>query len=185
VFERLFEIIAQFADLFQAWTILDPYEGGVVLRFGIFNRELRPGFNWLIPLKVERVITEHTVPRTSRIHSMSTDTKDGSTIGFEAVVTWKINDVQKSLLEVSGLQDAIMDCCMGVIGTELTESTYEEIRQGKTLEALGAACRKNGWKWGIEIIRVQLTGVAKARNIRLLQDQYSEGLTVRTHGSEA
>jgi regulator of protease activity HflC (stomatin/prohibitin superfamily) len=185
VFERLFEIVAQFADLFMCWTIVDPYEGGVVLRLGIFNRELQPGFNWLIPLKVERVITEHTVQRTSRIHSMSTDTKDGTTIGYEAVITWKIHDIRKSLLEVSQLKDALADCCMGVIGTELSESTYEEIRQGKTLEALGAACRKQGWKWGIEVVRVQLAGVARARNLRLLQDQYGEGLTVTTHGSES
>ena len=185
MFERLFEFLGQFIGLAQCWTIVDPYEGGVVLRMGKLHRDLKPGLNLLIPLKVERVITEHTVPRTSRIHAMSTDTKDGVTIGFEAVVTWKINDIRKSLLEVSQLKDAIADCCMGVIGTELSESTYEEIKQGKTVEALGTACRKNGWKWGIEIIRVQLTGVARARNIRLLQDQYSMGLTVDTHGSDA
>jgi regulator of protease activity HflC (stomatin/prohibitin superfamily) len=184
MFEKLFEFIAQFSELFQMWAIIDPYEGGLVLRLGKFHRELKPGFNWLIPLKIERVISEHTVPRTSRIHSMSTDTKDGMTIGFEAVVTWKINNIQKSLLEVSSLKDAIADCCMGVIGTELTESNWDEIKGGKTIEALTNACRKNGWKWGVEIIRVQLTGVARARNLRLLQDQYSEGLTVTTRGSE-
>ena len=182
MFEKLFEFVGHFADLFMVFTVVDPYEGAVVLRLGKFNRELKPGLNWLIPLKVERVITEHIVPRTSRIHSMCTDTKDGMTIGFEAVVTWKINDIKRSLLEVSDLKDAIADCCMGVIGTELSESTWEEIKHGKTIEALAVACRKNGWKWGVEIIRVQLTGVARARNIRLLQDQYSTGLTVDTYG---
>jgi regulator of protease activity HflC (stomatin/prohibitin superfamily) len=185
MFERLFELIGQFSELLQCWTIVHPYEGGVVLRLGIYNRDLKPGFNWIIPLAIEHVITEHTVPRTSRIHSMSTTTRDGKTIGFEAVVTWKINDLHKSLLEVSSLKDAIMDCCMGVIGTELAESTWEEILHGKTLDAVSGACRKQGWKWGVEIIRIQLTGVAAARNIRLLQDQYGEALTVTTHGSDA
>jgi len=184
VFERIFEFVSQFGELFRCWTIVHPYEGGLVLRLGIYNRELKPGFNWLIPLKVEHIITEHTVPRTSRIHALSTTTKDGKTIGFEAVVTWKINDLQKSLLEVSSLKDAIMDCCMGVIGTELSESVWDDIVHGKMTESLTSACRKNGWKWGVEIIRVQLTGVAVAKNIRLLQDQYSLGLTVDTHGSE-
>lgn len=182
--ERLFELVAQFGDLFQLWTIVHPYEGGVVLRLGKFHRELQPGFNWLVPLKIEYVITEHTVPRTSRIHALSTTTKDGKTVGFEAVITWRINDLRKSLLEVSSLKDAIMDCCMGVIGTELSESSWDDIVHGKTIDTLSGACRKQGWKWGVEIIRVQLTGVAAARNIRLLQDQYGEGLTVRTHGSE-
>jgi regulator of protease activity HflC (stomatin/prohibitin superfamily) len=185
MFERLFEFLAQFGELFQCWTIVDPYEGGLVLRLGVFHRELKPGFNWLIPFHIEHIITEHTVPRTARIHSMSTTTKDGRTIGFEAVVTWRINDLKKSLLEVSSLKDAIADCCMGVIGMELHGSSWEDIVQGKVLEALTSVCRKNGWKWGVEIQRVQLTGVAVARNIRLLQDQYSEGLTVKTTGSEA
>jgi regulator of protease activity HflC (stomatin/prohibitin superfamily) len=185
VIERIFEFLTQFAALFKFWEVIHPYEGGLVLRLGIYNRDLKPGYNWIIPLGFEHCVTEYTVPRTSRIHSMSTTTKDDVTIGFEAVVTWRINDLKKSLLEVSGLKDAIADCCMGVIGTEMHESNWDDILSGNTIEALTSACRKNGWKWGIEIVRVQLTGVARARNIRLLQDQYSEGLTVTSHGSEA
>jgi regulator of protease activity HflC (stomatin/prohibitin superfamily) len=182
MFERISELIAQFSGLFKFWEIIHPYEGGLVLRQGIYSRDLKPGYNWIIPFGFEHTITEHTVPRTSRIHSMSTTTADGKTIGFEAVITWKINDLHKSLLEVSSLKDAIADCCMGVIGTELAEQSWEEILHGRFIEQLGATCRKQGWKWGVEILRVQLTGVAAARNIRLLQDQYAEGLTVTTHG---
>jgi regulator of protease activity HflC (stomatin/prohibitin superfamily) len=178
MFEKLFELVAQFGGLFKFWEVVHPYEGGLVLRLGIYSRDLKLGYNWIIPFGFEHTITEYTVPRTSRIHSMSTTTKDGKTIGFEAVITWRINDLKKSLLEVSSLKDAIADCCMGVIGTELAESSWEEILHGKVIDALGATCRKQGWKWGVEIIRVQLTGVAAAKNIRLLQDQYAEGLTV-------
>jgi regulator of protease activity HflC (stomatin/prohibitin superfamily) len=182
MFDRILELLDHFIELARCLIVIDPYEGGVVLRLGILNRELKPGLNWLIPLGIERTITEHTVQRTARIHSMSTDTKDGATIGFEAVITWKIHDVKRSLLEVSSLKDALADCCMGVIGTALSEWTYDEIRHGKLAEELSAMCRKQGWKWGVEIVRVQLAGVARARNIRLLQDQYGEGMTVKTAG---
>lgn len=185
VFDRLLEFLREFAGMFKFFEVVHPYEGGLVLRLGIYNRDLQPGWNWIWPFGIEHTITEYTVKRTSRIHAMSTDTKDGTTIGFEAVVTWRINDLKKSMLESSSLKDAIMDCCMGVIGTELAEWTYEDIRHGKLVEELSAACRKQGWQWGVEILRVRLAGVARARNLRLLQDQYSEGLTVTTHGSEA
>jgi regulator of protease activity HflC (stomatin/prohibitin superfamily) len=183
MFEKLFEFIQQFAELFKFWEVVHPYEGGLVLRLGVYHRDLKPGFNWLIPFGVDHTITEYTVKRTSRVHSMSTDTKDGTTIGFEAVIKWKIKDLHKSLLESSSLKDAIADCCMGVIGTALSEWTYEEIRHGKLVEELTAACRKEGWAWGVEIMSVKLAGVARARNLRLLQDQYSEGLTVTAHGN--
>jgi regulator of protease activity HflC (stomatin/prohibitin superfamily) len=185
VFEKLVEMLAQFGELFKFWEVVHPYEGGLVLRLGIYNRDLKAGFNWVIPFGVEHTITEYTVPRTSRTHSMSTTTKDARTVGFEAVITWRINDLKKSLLEVSSLKDALQDCCMGVIGTELSESSWDDIVHGKTIDSLTSSCRKQGWKWGVEVIRVQLTGVVAAKNIRLLQDQYSEGMTVTTHGSGA
>lgn len=185
MFERLSQLLAQFGELFKFWEVLHPYEGGLVLRLGIFNRDLKPGFNWIVPFGFEHTITEYTVPRTSRIHAMSTTTKDGKTAGFEAVITWRVNDLHKSLLEISGLKDAIMDCCMGVIGTELSESSWDDIVHNKMSETLSAACRKNGWRWGVEIIRVQLTGVVAAKNIRLLQDQFGEGVAVTTFGSTA
>ena len=90
MFEKLFEFIQQFAELFKFWEVVHPYEGGLVLRLGVYHRDLKPGFNWLIPFGVDHTITEYTVKRTSRVHSMSTDTKDGTTIGFEAVIKWKI-----------------------------------------------------------------------------------------------
>lgn len=184
MFEKLYEFITQFAELFKFWEVVHPYEGGLVLRLGIYNRDLQPGFNWVIPFGVEHTITEYTVPRTARINSMCTTTKDGKSIGLEAVITWRVNDLHKSLLEVSSLRDAIADCCMGVIGTELAESTWDDILHGKVAEGLTAACRKQGWRWGVEVIRVQLAGVAAARNIRLLQDHYNEGVAMKTHGSE-
>lgn len=184
MFEKLFELLVQFADLFKFIEVVHPYEGGLVLRLGIYHRDLKPGWNFIIPFGVEHTITEYTVPRTARLNSMSTTTKDGKTIGFEAVVTWRINDLKKSLLEVSSLRDALADCCMGVIGTELSESTWDDILHDKASESLTSACRKQGWKWGVEVIKVQLAGVAVARNIRLLQDHYNEGVAMKTHGSE-
>jgi regulator of protease activity HflC (stomatin/prohibitin superfamily) len=167
VFDRLFEILsAIWHELIPVYAV-DPYEGAVQLRMGALYR-VREGGNWYwkIPF-IDRIIPEHVVPRTERIGGLATTTIDGKAIGFDAVITYRISDIQKATLEVSDLKDAIADSCAGIIGTELSNSTWEDIVHGKTVEMLTKACRARGWKWGVEIQQVQLTGVAPVRNFRI------------------
>ena len=168
MFDKLFEILHEIWSALLPFHVLDPYEGGIQLRLGKFHRELPPGgFYWILPFNIDRVIPERVVPRTERLYGLATTTKDGKAIGFDVVVTWKINDLIKSLLEVSDLKDAIADACAGIIGTELSNSTWEDVLHGNTVEGLTTACRKRGWKWGVEIQQVQLTGVALVKNLRV------------------
>lgn len=168
MFDKLFDALAEiWKELIPVVTV-DPYEGAVQLRMGAFLRVLEGGhWYWKVPW-ADRIIPEHVVPRTERIAGLATTTIDGKAIGFDAVITYRISDIQKATLEVSDLKDAIADSCAGIIGTELSNSSWDDIVHGRAVEGLTAACRKRGWKWGVEIQNVQLTGVAAVRNIRLL-----------------
>ncbi len=147
--------------------IVPPYNGGVQLRMGKLLRVLEGGhWYWKIPF-ADHMITDHVVPRTERLTGLATTTSDGKAIGFDAVITYRISDVQKAVLDVADLKDAIADSCAGIIGTELSNKTWIEIVHGETVEELTAACRKRGWKWGVEIQLVQLTGVAPVKNLRV------------------
>jgi hypothetical protein len=75
--------------------------------------------------------------------------------------------VQTALLDVVDLKDAIADSCAGIIGTTLSNCSWSAIVHGETSDALTAECRKRGWKWGVEIQLVQLTGVAPVKNLRV------------------
>lgn len=166
--DKLWEFLIGSLEALVPFTVIQPYQRAVVIRLGVVRRELDPGFYWIIPLHVDYVMKENVVPRTERITGLSTTTSDGRSVGFEAVVTYRISNIRKALTEVDDLKDAVADACAGQIGTALTGSTWEEIQQGKALESVSAACRKRGWKWGVEIIEVQLAGVALTRNLRLM-----------------
>lgn len=165
--DKLWEIIAASLNALCFWCVIDPYQRAVLLRLGIFNRELGPGFYWKLPFHIDRVLTENVVPRTERLTGLSTTTSDGKSVGFDVVVTYRIHDIQKALLEVNDLKDAIADCCAGQIGTDLSNSTWESIRHGDAIDSLTGACRKRGWKWGVEIQGIQLTGIALVKNLRI------------------
>ena len=167
MFDKLIDILREVWSELIPVEIVPPFNGGVQLRMGKLLRVLEGGrWYWKIPF-ADYTITEHTVPRTERLTGLATTTVDGKAIGFDAVITYRISDIQKALLEVNDLKDAIADTCAGIIGTELSNTSWTDIIHGNTVEMLPAACRKRGWKWGVEIQQVQLTGVAPVKNLRV------------------
>ena len=167
MFDKLFEMLAGMWNELAPIRIVPPYHGAIQLRMGVFLRVLPGGgWYWKIPF-ADDILNEHVVPRTERLTGLATTTVDGKAIGFDAVITWRISDIQKALLDVHDLTDAIADSCAGIIGTELSNRTWMDIVHGNTVDELTAACRKRGWKWGVEIQLVQLTGVAPVKNLRV------------------
>lgn len=165
--DKLLDFLASIWHELEPIKVMPPYSGGVQLRMGRLLRVLDSGgWYWKIPF-VDNVIEDFIVPRTERLTGLATTTGDGKAIGFDAVITYRISDVQKAILEVHDLKDAIADSCAGIIGTELSNRSWADIVHGDTVEELTAACRKRGWKWGVEIQLVQLTGVAPVKNLRV------------------
>ena len=167
--DKLIDFIIQFIELFKFWVVIHPFEAGVMLRLGKFYKIVECGFHWMLPFGVDHVITEHIVPTTHSLGDESTISKDGKSVGFHAVVTYKVRDIQKALLDVEDVDHAVRDACAGEIGRVMRESTWEEILAADILEKLTAACRKRGFRYGIEVMSVQLAGVAICRSIRLMQ----------------
>lgn len=182
MFDKLFEALQACFQALLPFKVVHVFEGAVLLRLGIFKRELEPGFHWIIPFGVDYVLNEHITPRTNHLIGLATTTKDGKAVGFDAVVTWKISDIRKSLLDVTDLQDAIADTCSGQIGTTLADATWEAIRSGEVVENLTSVCRKRGWKWGVEIIQVQLSGIALVRNYRVTGQSQPHSVTLTPAG---
>lgn len=167
--DKLIELIIQFIELFRFWIVLQPYEEAVQVRLGHFLRVLGPGFHWKLPFGVDYIISEHVVPTTHSLGDESVTSQDGKSVGFHAVVTYRISNIQKATLEVSDSDHAVRDSTCGEIGRVMRESTWEQMLQADLPERLTSACRKRGWKYGIEILGVQLAGLALVRSIRLMQ----------------
>ena len=167
--DKLIDFLIQCIELFKFWIVVHPYEAGVMMRLGRFIRVIECGFHWMLPFGIDHAITEHIVPTTHSLGDESTISKDGKSIGFHAVVTYKVRDIQKALLDVEDVNHAVRDACSGEIGRVMRESMWEEMLAEDILEKLTAACRKRGFRYGIEIMSVQLAGLAQVRSIRLMQ----------------
>ena len=87
MFDRIFEILQWAFEALVPFVIILEYQRGVLLRLGKFKRELGPGLHWCLPLHLDTVLHEDVMPRTQRIAGLSTTTRDGKSIGFDAVVS--------------------------------------------------------------------------------------------------
>ena len=125
MFDKLIDILREIWSELIPIEVIHPYNGGIQLRMGKFLRVLEGGkWYWKIPF-ADATMTDHVVPRTERLTGLATTTVDGKAIGFDAVITYRISDIQKALLEVSALKDAIADSCAGIIGTELSNTDMD------------------------------------------------------------
>lgn len=167
IIDRLVQFIIDFARFFVFWVVVYEYERGVLLRLGTFNRVLEPGFHFVIPFAVDTILVDNIVTRTSDLASQSLTTKDNKTVSLTAVITSNIRDIKKALLEVEGVDHALVDACSAAIGDYVRDFTWEELRGSLSVETLTKLCRKNAWRYGIEIERVQLADLALSRVIRL------------------
>jgi regulator of protease activity HflC (stomatin/prohibitin superfamily) len=167
MFDKIFEIIQACFEALVPFVVLYPFERGLLCRLGTYKRELGPGFHWVIPFHVDVILHEHTTPRTMDLIGLATTTRDGKSVGFDAIVTWQISSMEKALLGVTELHDALRDTCVGLIGTHLAGVDWEAIRAGTAVEELTSVCRKRGWRWGVEISAVQLSGISLVKNFRV------------------
>lgn len=103
VVNKLVDFILSILRLFQAWTVVDQFEGGVRLRLGKYSGNLTPGFHLMIPGYVDRAMTVSMVPGNFGMEEQSLSTKDGVEIVISVAVKYRVVDPVEFLLGVEDL----------------------------------------------------------------------------------
>ena len=84
-----------------------------------------------------------------------------------AVITSKVSDIRKLLLECEDKDQALIDMSFGIIASEVTKVTWDELHTEEFSEKVTKAVRKRGFRFGLEVERVQFSDLSKCRSIRL------------------
>lgn len=163
--DRLIEFILNIVDIFFFAKIVNDYEEGVMLRFGKFNRILLPGFHWRIPFKIEDPIVTSVVPDVSRLPTQVFTLQDGTDIAATAVLTYKVHNVKKALLEVEDAETSLHDAVSGTIRRLMTPHSFEDLQSPEKCAEIEMAVakdiRSDAFKWGFEVIRVQFPDLVR------------------------
>ena len=90
--------------LFGSVKIVNEKNEYLVERLGSFNKKLSPGLNFLLPFVDKVVFQETTREKVIDIPPQSCITKDNVSITVDAVVYWRIVDMQNAYYKVENLK---------------------------------------------------------------------------------
>lgn len=169
--EKLIDLLANGWHYIAPFVVLEPYEGGGVLRFGRYHRTIGCGFSWKWPL-AEVVISVPTCTTTMRIPPQTLTTRDGVGVVCGGVIKYQIKDVEPYICGVLDQVDVLADTTMGAILSAVTDADYETLRA----DLAGAARRARQRvadqvnRFGFKVEAITFTDFGKVRSFRLVSE---------------
>ncbi len=151
----------------KAIVIVNQYEGGLIFRLGKVVGKLKPGINIIIPfLDVPIKVDMRT--RVTDIPPQEMITKDNAVVKVDAVVYYRVVDVERAILEVEDYEYAIINLAQttlrAIIGSmELDEVLNKrEYINSKLLEILD----RETDAWGVKIEKVEVKEIDPPEDIK-------------------
>lgn len=171
--EKLVDIILQFAEELAPFVVINQFSAGIILRWGTFHRELKPGFYWKIPF-ADRVHEDVVITTTEELPSQTLTTKDLLQVVVKSIVKYSIVDIQSFMLNIYDAKDAIADISQGIIKREIAALEWKECNDNGLDNAVTKKVRAELKKYGIAVENVTFTNVGLARSIRLFNEKDPE-----------
>jgi regulator of protease activity HflC (stomatin/prohibitin superfamily) len=148
--------------------IVNQGDEALVERLGKYTgKKLQPGLNYLIPM-VERVSFQQTVrERVIDIPPQQCITRDNVSVTVDAVVYWRILDMEKAYYRVENLQSAMINLVLTQIRAEMGQLSLDETftARNQINELLLQDLDKSTDPWGVKVTRVELRDLIPAKAV--------------------
>lgn len=152
----------------QPWRIIQEDEVGLILRAGRFHHEIGPGWNWKLPL-LDTVRYTTSALDTNLLPKQTLTTKDGQTVCLQGIITFKVVDARKYILDVNEPDSVLNDSGVAAIARLAPQFTADEILTGGAfLRALRLEVRRRAVPFGIHVKAFGLADRVKLRAYRLI-----------------
>jgi len=166
--DKLLDFIISSLKFFWPVHVVDEFEGALVLRFGKFHRELVPGFHWIIPFSVDRVLSCEICLCTVDLKPQSLTTRDEENIVLTATVSYRVEDPKIYLLKVMNSAAVIEDSSTGIIHEFVSKSTWQELTTVNLAYELEKSIRRKAKNFGIAVDSVYLKDFQRCKAYRII-----------------
>lgn len=140
----------------------------LVERLGSYNKKLSPGLNFIFPY-IDRVAFQETIrEKVLDIPPQPSITKDNVSITVDAVVYWRIVDMEKAYYKVQDLQSAMVNLVLTQIRSEMGKLELDETFTARSqineilLRDLDIATDP----WGVKVTRVELRDIIPSKAVQ-------------------
>lgn len=171
MFDKLWDLISQIWTHIVPFFLIEQYEMGVRLRFGkLVPGELQPGFHWKYPV-VDKIFSSIVTTDTLNINPINVTTLDNKTIAVGAVLEFEINDIKKFIIDVNEARSNAHDICRGIMADYLSDCTYAECIEKKTIRTISRLLTKKCEEMGIKVISLTFTDIVMSRVFKIFGEK--------------
>lgn len=139
----------------------------LVERLGQYNKKLKPGLNYIIPFIDKIAIEETTRERVLDTEPQQAITKDNISVEVDAVVYWRINNLEKAYYAVEdvevALENLVLTTLRSMIGEMELNQTYSS-RSDINRNLLRQLAEPTA-SWGVELVRVEVQNITPPRTV--------------------
>jgi len=148
--------------------IINQYERGVVLRLGKYSRTLQPGLRFVIPL-IERVIKVDIRTNALDIPQQEIITKDNIPLKVNGVVYVKIENAEKSVLNVDNVFYVVSTYAQTVLRDIISKYELDEIlsKREELSKDIREIVDKRAEEWGVDIVDLKIQDIEVDEKIKV------------------
>jgi regulator of protease activity HflC (stomatin/prohibitin superfamily) len=152
--------------------IVRPTHRALVERFGKYHHFAMPGFNWIIPLGIDKMYKINITEKMINADPQEIITNDNLNARVDAQVYFKIKpdelSVKNSQYNVNSIEYQIVNLARttlrNIIGTLTLKSANSE--RGRINKELHATLLDETSSWGIEIVRTELKEIDPPKDVQ-------------------
>jgi regulator of protease activity HflC (stomatin/prohibitin superfamily) len=140
----------------------------LVERLGVYDRKLEPGLKFVIPIW-ERVAFQETIrEKVLDIPPQPCITRDNVSITVDAVIYWRIVDMEKAYYKVQNLQNAMVNIVLTQVRAEMGQLELDETFTARSQinELLLRDLDVSTDPWGVKVTRVELRDIIPSQAVQ-------------------
>lgn len=152
--------------------IVRPTQRGLVERFGKYHHFAMPGFNWVIPLGIDKMYKINITEKMINADPQEIITNDNLNARVDAQVYFRIKQdeesVKSSQYNVNSIEYQIVNLARttlrNIIGTLTLKSANSE--RGRINKELHSTLFEETKNWGIDIVRTELKEIDPPKDVQ-------------------
>jgi len=145
-------------------------QGNVALveRLGRYHRKLNPGISFIVPILDQIVMEDTTREQLLDIKPQNVITKDGVYLEVDAILYWRIKDIEKSFYAIDDLQIALSNLATTTLRENIAHNSLEDTNMSREEmdRTILSALNPITSGWGIEIIRLDIQSITPPESVR-------------------
>jgi len=155
--------------------IVDQYEKGIILTFGKYSSTKSPGLRWIFPgiqrmIKIDLRLATVDIPRQEVI------TKDNVTVNVDAVVYFKVANIEKAYLEVQNFRLATAQYAQAALRDVVGKVEFDTLlsERDKISQEIKTIVDVATEPWGIDVPDVNIQNVEVPDNMKRVMGKQAE-----------